>query len=80
MDWFLKYISGCGDGCIEYTILFQALDFTADKYTILLIVIQATKCRDVAASKALKLADELDPEGQLLGQSINIHCPSALKF
>jgi dynamin GTPase len=40
-----------------------AHDFAANNDTILLIVIPATTCRDVAASKALKLAQELDSEG-----------------
>lgn len=44
----------------------QAHDLAANNDTILLIVIPATSCRDVAASKALKLAQELDSEGQWL--------------
>ena len=43
----------------------QAHDLAANNDTILLIVIPATSCRDVAASKALKLAQELDSDGQL---------------
>jgi hypothetical protein len=44
----------------------QAHDLAANNDTILLIVIPATSCRDVAASKALKLAQELDSDGQWL--------------
>ncbi|KAG0555995.1 hypothetical protein M758_11G017100 [Ceratodon purpureus] len=40
-----------------------AHDLAANNDTILLIVIPATSCRDVAASKALKLAQELDSDG-----------------
>lgn len=41
----------------------QAHDHAANNDAILLIVIPATSCREVAASKALKLAQELDSDG-----------------
>lgn len=43
---------------------FQAHDLASNNDTILLVVIPATSCRDVAASRALKLAQELDSDGE----------------
>lgn len=40
-----------------------AHDLAANNETILLVVIPATSCREVATSKALKLAHELDSDG-----------------
>lgn len=44
--------------------LLQAHDLASNNDTILLVVIPATSCRDVAASRALKLAQELDSDGE----------------
>lgn len=44
----------------------QAHDLAANNETILLVVIPATSCREVATSKALKLAHELDSDGRWL--------------
>lgn len=43
----------------------QAYDLASNNDTVLLVVIPATSCRDVAASRALKLAQELDSDGEL---------------
>lgn len=43
----------------------QAHDLAAHNDTILLVVIPAASCRDVSASRALKLAQDLDSDGQL---------------
>ena len=42
----------------------QAHDLAANNDTILLVVIPAASCRDVSASRALKLAQDLDSDGE----------------
>jgi len=42
----------------------QVHDLAAINDAILLLVIPAASCRDVSGSKALKLAQELDSDGQ----------------
>jgi dynamin GTPase len=39
-------------------------DFAENNDSILLVVIPAPSCRDVSASQALKLAQNLDPDGK----------------
>lgn len=51
----------------------QAHDLAANNDTILLVVIAATSCRDVAVNRALKLAQELDSDGELPWGS-SLHC------
>ena len=47
----------------------QAHDLAAHNDTILLVVIPAASCRDVSASRALKLAQDLDSDGQFCNQN-----------
>jgi hypothetical protein len=41
-------------------------DFAENNDSILLVVIPAASCRDVTASRALKLAQDLDHDGKLI--------------
>jgi hypothetical protein len=41
-------------------------DFAENNDSILLVVIPAASCRDVTASRALKLAQDLDRDGKLI--------------
>jgi hypothetical protein len=46
-------------------IFLQVHNFVDNNDALLLLVIPATSCRDVAVSRALKLARDLDPDGKL---------------
>jgi dynamin GTPase len=51
----------------------QINTFADNSDAVLLVVIPATSCRDVAVSRALKLAQDLDPDGkQTFSTSIRV--------
>lgn len=59
--------------------ILQAHDLAANNDTMLLVVIPATSCRDVAVSRALKLAQELDSECEWRWRS-NLYCRANMHF
>lgn len=54
-------------------------DFAENNDSILLVVIPAASCRDVTASRALKLAQDLDRDGKLILCSPRLACFGGFK-
>jgi hypothetical protein len=50
--------------CLLAYVCVQVHDFAENNDSILLVVIPAASCQDVSASRALKLAQDLDPDGK----------------